>query len=171
MNKHAKYRRTKKGLVNLIYCNQKSSSKRRGHSGPSYSKQELKEWLYSQEFFHLLFDNWKRLDYQKGYSPSVDRLDDSLGYSFSNIQLTDWKTNNKKRALQVRAGDVYDGPHPHKKVMQYSQDGDFLAEYISCAETSRVLGLERRGITYACGKSISHKYYGFIFKYKEFKNG
>lgn len=100
-----KYQRSKKGVSGVIYLSQKLHSKRRGHSGPTYSKAELREWLYSQKKFHLLYDNWKRLDYQKNYKPSVDRIDDDLGYTISNIQLVTWRENNlKDNAGRFRVG-------------------------------------------------------------------
>lgn len=96
------YTRSKKGLISDLYGAQKSSSKRRGHNKPTYNLQELREWCFSQEIFHILYDNWKRLDFQRGYRPSLDRIDDRLGYTMANIQLMTWDENNKKGNLSKR---------------------------------------------------------------------
>ena len=114
------YHRSKKGLVAGIYSAQKQSSVRRKHNPPTYSKNELKEWLYSQELFHTLYDNWKRLDYQKDYVPSVDRLDDYVGYTMSNIQLMTWKENNEKGWADFNSGK---NRKRTKVVYQFNLDG------------------------------------------------
>lgn len=90
------HKRTKKGLVTALYGQQRGNSKARGHAMPTYSKAELRHWLFSQELFHLLYDNWKRLNFQSDYRPSVDRKDESIGYTIGNIQLMTWKENRVK---------------------------------------------------------------------------
>ena len=90
------YKKTKEGLVAKIYSSQCGSSKQRGHNQPTYTQSELQEWIYSQKKFHVLYDNWKRLDYQSRYKPSVDRKDDYIGYTISNIQLMTWQENMSK---------------------------------------------------------------------------
>ena len=60
-----KYRRTKDGLINTIYQNQKKASKKRNMGPPQYTQPELKNWLFSQKKFHILFNsriyNFKRV--------------------------------------------------------------------------------------------------------------
>ena len=63
--KSKEYSRTKKGLVATMFNNNKERGKKEAYLTPTYSKQELHDWLYSQPLFHKLYDNWKRLDYQK----------------------------------------------------------------------------------------------------------
>ncbi len=88
--------RTKKGKVSQIYNNQVKNSGIRLHDEPTYTKKELYEWCMSQKIFHTLYDNWKRLDFQTSYAPSIDRKNHKLGYNISNIQLMTWKENNDK---------------------------------------------------------------------------
>ncbi len=40
------FKRTKSGVVGDIYNTQKSSSKKRGHTPPEYTKQELKVFMF-----------------------------------------------------------------------------------------------------------------------------
>ena len=141
------YNRTKKGLVGKIYGNQRSKSRLRGHPLPTYSKQELKEWLYSKPLFHLLYNNWKRLDYQKDYVPSVDRKDDYLSYSIANIQILTWKENNSKGYLDKKEGR---NNKNSKAVIQYTKDGEFVAEYWSAMEAGRQTGINRGNISACC---------------------
>ena len=53
-----KWYRTKGGLIKVIYNNQIKSSIKRGHDKPSYSFEELKEWIVSRNNFNKLFSDW-----------------------------------------------------------------------------------------------------------------
>ena len=57
-NEHMKeYMRSLDGYFSKVYGGQRSSSKRRGHEMPSYSKQEFKDWV--MEFHRAkFFDLW-----------------------------------------------------------------------------------------------------------------
>jgi len=142
-----RYSRSKKGLVSKIYGNQKQSSIRRGHSLPTYSKEDLREWLYSQPLFHKLYDNYKRLDYQKAYAPSVDRKDDYLGYTINNIQLMTWKENNEKGYADFNSGR---NRKKTRVVYQFNLDGSFVCEHYSFKEASRQTGAGVGAISNCC---------------------
>ncbi len=96
-NKRAKkFKRSKSGVISQLYSAQKASSKKRGHRLPEYSREELKEWLYSQALFHELYNEWVQSGYTKRLKPSVDRVRDETHYCFSNIRLCVWYENNGK---------------------------------------------------------------------------
>lgn len=156
------YMKTKDGLVSRIYGNQNASSRKRGHNSVSYSKEELKEWLYSQEKFHLLYDNWKRLDFQKEYVPSVDRKDDYIGYTISNIQLMTWSENREKGHKDRKCG--INNKHS-KSIVQYSMEGKKLSVFHSIMEAERKTGIDNGNISKCClGKSKSAG--GYIWKHE-----
>ena len=162
---HSAYRteyfRTKKGLVDRIYSTQKSTSKRRGDVPPTYSRGELRGWLYSQEKFHLLYDNWKRLDYQSEYKPSIDRKNDYIGYTMSNIQLMTWGENNKKGISDTKNGI---NNKKSRSVLQFGLDGKLIAEHHSIRSAERKTGVSQRSIGAVCdGKRKSSV--GFIWRY------
>jgi len=136
-NAELEYRHTKKGLVTLIYANQRRNSIARGHNMPTYSKKELQEWLYAQVEFHRLYDNWKRLDHQKEYSPSVDRKNDCLGYTIDNIQLMIWMQNNAKSHKCNRNGKYAQS----KAVLMYEKDSSVPVLFISLSEAFRATGI------------------------------
>ena len=93
-NKKAKeYRRTKHGLVVKIYGDQLSSSRKRGHDKPKYNLKQLKKWIFNQENFDKLYNDWVASNYNKELTPSCDRLDNYKGYSLYNIRLVTWRDN------------------------------------------------------------------------------
>ena len=163
---YKEYHRTKTGLVAGIYANQKYRSRHRGHIMPTYTKQELQEWLYSQKKFHVLYDNWKRLDFQKMYAPSVDRIDNSIGYTLSNIQLMTWKENKDKSHKDRISGKLTSGL---RIVLQFTKDREFIAEYYSISQANRETGINIGNIA-ACCRDERKSAGGFIWKFKEQEN-
>ena len=88
--------RSKDGLIRRIYNRQRHSSKSRGHPMPEYELSWLKMWVSSQPKFDKLYDNWVKNNYNKNYTPSIDRKDNKKGYLKDNIQLMTRKENNDK---------------------------------------------------------------------------
>ena len=157
------WQRTKDGMMAVIFASQKSSSKRRCHNLPTYTLEDLREWAYAQSEFHIMYDNWKRLDYQRWYKPSVDRIDDSIGYTMSNIQLMIWKDNSNKRVLQLKEASAIS---THKLVIQISIDsGCIVNTFKSMGIASRTTGISKQNISATCiGKR--KKAGGFRWEYK-----
>ena len=85
-------RLTEYGVILEIYNGQRKSSRNRGHSYPSYTKEELTKWLYKHGFKEL-YNSYVKSGEDKWLRPSVDRLDDDKPYSFDNIRLGTWKDN------------------------------------------------------------------------------
>lgn len=135
------YRKSKLGLVNYIYHNQRLISKNKGVEPPAYSKQELSDWFYAQPNFEELYTNWEKGGYTKDTKPSVDRLDDSIGYNLNNIRLVSFRENVEKQYDKIRSGEKVT---IHKKVNQYDLEGKYLNTYISIAEAKRAVG--KKGI-------------------------
>ncbi len=145
------YLKTKKGVVTLIFKTQNKNSIKRGHTPPLYTKKDLKDWLYSQELFHHLFHLWEISGYDKMLKPSIDRIDNSLGYSFSNIQLMTWRENTAKE---------------YRPVLQYSKDGVFINEFISGQHASNYTGITQSNVSRCCS-GYRKTAGGFIWKYKD----
>ena len=104
-----KYYRTKKGLVSKIYCSQKDHSKRRRHQPPLYSRDELWGWINNEnniKKFNEIFEEWVKSGYAKDKILSIDRKDNSLPYSFDNIQLTTWDKNNNKSRISTKINRI-----------------------------------------------------------------
>jgi len=163
INKRSKsYFRTKGGLITRIYSNQISSSKTRKYSPPSYVKQELKDWLLSQEIFHELYYNWKASGYEKLLAPSCNRINDYKGYSLDNIELITWEENNIKYY-----SDKINGINNKnsKSVISICKITIVEVEYHSIRQAERETGTANQDISKCClGKRKSAGGYYWRFK-------
>jgi hypothetical protein len=97
-----KYEKTKKGFLVRMYRNMKSRI-----VGIQYKKAHLylgkelldKEIFYNialnDENFNKLFQEWELSGYNRKLTPSVDRIDSSLGYSVENIRFITHSENSR----------------------------------------------------------------------------
>lgn len=154
---------TKKALITRIYSNQKTNSKRRNHSLPSYSKEEFSDWLFSQKLFHELYNTWKTSGFESDLKPSIDREDPYLPYSFQNIRLTTWIENNTAGNLDRRTGK---NNKLGKPVQMCSPIGNHsvLREFHSQKEAERQTGIKSKSISVACYKNTLAG--GFKWRFK-----
>lgn len=162
-------------LAKKLYKTQCNHSIGRGHPLPSYSLSEFENWLITQPHFDLLYSAWVTSGYQKDLAPSADRLDTSLPYSLSNLELTTWQENRSRGALSKKDNELLVN---HRPVAAYNKDGTLHKEYMSMAEAMRELGgkaTQSWGISSVCDgvpiKDGRGRYYtprtykGFIWKW------
>jgi len=154
------WKRTKNGLISTIYNHQKSHSKDKNRPVPSYTKEEFKKWILSNPMFDILYSKWVKSGFKMSEIPSVDRIDDSKGYSFDNIQLMTFKDNNKKAHKMMRDGTLINS---HTPVIQYDKDMNFIAEFSSQKEAEEKTGINRKNISKACNCN-GRKAGGFYWK-------
>ena len=129
--------RTKAGVINTIYSSQRSSSRSRNHSLPTYTKQELKHWIYNQPLFHELYHDWKMSGYKKELKPSCDRTKDNKGYDLSRLKLMTWGENQKKGFMDRINGFGTQGS-VCKAVIQLTLHNEFVAEFHSISHATRM---------------------------------
>ncbi len=160
------FRQSIKGLITTIYQNQKKNSKSRGHNPPQYTKQELYIWITKQPNFEMLYNEWVISGYSKNKIPSIDRIDDSIGYSFENIQLVDFYTNKNKYNKQKIKGIAYKSNNT--PVIGTSTKTGENVEFHSISEAARCVSGSADGSANIC-KSIKNKTitaYGYKWEYK-----
>jgi hypothetical protein len=157
------YRRTKTGLITQIYASQKITSKKRKHSPPSYSKKELRQWMFGQDVFHTLFDQWVLSGFSKPTVPSCDRLDDYLPYTLNNIAITMW-AENELRGHQDRRNGVNN--KCSKEVIGIHKISGVKVEFCSTRQAERKTGIQHTNISACCTGKIKSRYAGgFLWKY------
>jgi len=151
--------KTKKQLIAQIYDNQRTCSRGRGHRPPEYNQRELSEWLFSQELFHKLYDEWKQSGFMSKLVPSVDRKHDEIHYCMNNIQLMTWDENRAK-------GNRDKGTRRKIAIVQLHKDGTYIATFDSGKDASIELGVSKQAIN-AVLKGRSKTAGGFKWGYSD----
>ena len=154
------YDKTEKGVIRVIYKTQKGNSVKRGHPVPSYSKSELKDWLYGNGFKDR-YDLWVKSGFKKDVKPSVDRIDDFKPYTIGNIRLVTWLDNRNKQYQDIESGAGTGGLRC-KKLIKMDSAGVTICEYISYNSAARDIG---HSLEYSIKNSTKCKF-GFFWAYK-----
>lgn len=138
------YKKTIRGLLNSMYNHQKTSSKRRKHILPNYSFEIFYLWALEKPELYTLFNLWVKSNYNKNSIPSVDRLNDNLPYTLSNIQLMTWGENNEKGKSTHLAGKL--GVHVDKLDLQ----NNFIKTYPNLSIPAKELNCSMGEISRVC---------------------
>jgi len=148
------YERTIDGLIAKIYKNQLTAAKKNTFKAPTYSKEELYQWVTNQANFLHLYNTWVVSGYSVGMKPSVDRINDYIGYTLSNIQLLTVNENIEKYRNDVRNGI---NTKVTKTVSCYSLlDGTYISTHFSITEAAKAYGISSSSISSACAGRIAH---------------
>jgi len=154
-------RKKPNGLLKSIYRNQKSHSKycyyRTARHSPDYSLDEFLIWTCSHvDEFYSLFEQWVMNNYDKKYTPSIDRIDRTKGYTLDNIQLMTWADNHKKGAIEM-------ANLRGQTVAMMDSDNNILRVFPSMANANAVTGITAGSICNVCnGKNKSAG--GYLWK-------
>lgn len=150
---------SKENKIKMMYKNQRSNAIQRGHELPNYDYEWLKEWLYNQELFHKLYEDYKNSGYKKDLCPSVDRINHLKTYSKDNIQLMTWEQNNYKGHIEN-----VDRINP----VIFIKDG-IRTEYLNMKECNVLTGISMSILSNVLyNENVFSK--GFLLKYKNPSN-
>ncbi len=142
--------RTIPWLVTRIYSNQRASSKRRGHSMPNYTKEQLKEWIIEQPNFNELYSNQIKSNYKKMLRLSCDRTDDNLWYCLTRLKLITWQENKDKWSKDMRDWILINWVNPQKAVIWTNKKTWIKTEYHSVREACRQTWVNHWNISQCC---------------------
>lgn len=137
-NNQTDYDRTEKGVIRVMYKTQVRNRKVKKLSAPEYSKLELSEWLYKNNF-KKLYEDWVASGYKKNLKPSVDRLDTNKGYSFDNIQLVTWG-ENFNFAVNDRINGIGTQGKCCKPVILFDKNNNEVCRFNSISKATRTFG-------------------------------
>ena len=161
-----KYSRSIPGVITEIYKAQVARSTKRWKNRPEYTKQWLTSWLNSQPNFKVLFHSWEVSGYLKELKPSIDRIDNDIPYTKSNIQLMTWQDNKDKASKDIRNVILIHGNKPQRGVIQFTKDMTYINSYASLSNAERATGVNHSSIANCC--RLGRKYAGnYIWRYKD----
>lgn len=165
------YRRSIKGLVKYIYAHQIRNCQVRGHNLPEYSSNELYKWFTSNNQALQVYNSWVKTGYDNEYKPSIDRLDNSKTYSFSNIECVTWYENKQRAYKGIRDNTIKTSSllnNGHRPVCQFDLDLNKIATFISLSEANRLTGIDHRGISRCCKEEkVAYKNYLWCYANRE----
>lgn len=152
--------RSKEGHIKKIHRNQKRVRTQ------EYTLEELTQWCLAQEIFHKLYKDWADSGYNKYLAPSINRIDNSMGYNFNNIEIMTWKENDVLGHEHCKLGLIYSG-NKNIEVEQYTLDGEYIREYPTVNRASIALGKSCAKEILKCCRGEFKQAQGFIWKFKE----
>ena len=122
---------------------------------PSYTLDELIEWLKEQPNLTELWEAHVESGYEHRLAPSIDRLDDDKPYTLGNIRLITNIENVRKAAADMRSGKLQT---THRKVTAYHRDGTTHSHHESINAAARaVKGYPTNIHKCATGKLKAHR--------------
>jgi len=151
---------SEKGVIRVIYKTQKRHNTLRGFGELPYSKKQLCDWMYNNNF-KCIFDDWTLSGNKKGMKPSIDRIDDFKGYSFKNITIGTWDKNREHQHNDIRSGKGTGGLRC-KSLLKIDINQNVVCEYVSYSSAVRDMGYS---LEYQIKKSTKCRN-GFFWKYK-----
>ena len=151
--------KTLNGVISGIYSHQKQSKE---FKIPTYTKTEFESWCLNNKTFTRLYDLWVAAGYIKDKKPTIDRLDNSKGYSFDNIRVVTWFENRNREYKDMQLGTS----NKCKGVMKYTVNNVFIEKYGSIKIAAKSNNMTAEYISECCrGKRKIYK--GFIWRFMD----
>jgi hypothetical protein len=131
---------------------------------PEYTLEELTQWCLEQDSYHKLHKDWQDSGYKKALTPSINRLDNSEGYKFSNIEITTWGENKRLGHEHSKLGLIFTG-NKSIKVNQYTLSGEFIKTYPTIRRAEVELGKDCHKEIVKCCKGVCKQCQGYVWRF------
>ncbi|WP_133173949.1 NUMOD1 domain-containing DNA-binding protein [Staphylococcus agnetis] len=161
---HRKYakalRRTKKGHLTQVYYGMKIRNKNKGFGKLPFTLTNFVEKYINSYEFVVLYEAYKKNNYEKVLAPSIDRINPKLGYFFENMQFITWNENKLKgekerKIISSKPVNMYD-----------YETGELIMKFSSAFEAAKYTGFHQGNIVKNL-KGRRNKVGGCKFKYVE----
>lgn len=103
LNATQKFRRTPKGVLTNLYSKMKERAKNKEIEMPDFDLKTFHEMFLEDKKFLRLFNEWEKSNYAKAKKPSIDRINNKIGYIKSNIHIVSWSENRFKQSMERRS--------------------------------------------------------------------
>lgn len=132
--------------------NPKSNSADRYNGLEICSREEFKSKFINDPQFLYIFDQWGKNNYDILYSPSIDRIDNSKGYTIDNIQILTHSDNSSK-------------DQDRTAINCYTKTGVFVKRFESQREAEEQLDNVYQANVWKCCNGLRKTSGGYRFEY------
>lgn len=153
--KGKRYRSTKIGRAKSLLHGYKREDKIYNRGECTLTEEDMYR-LWEQCCYWCGETDWLKL--------GADRLDNSKPHTKENCVCACWKCNTERSIEYLKENNMLNSFTP-KSVIQYTLDGEFVSEYETISEASRVNGIKVTNICKCC-KGKANKAGGYVWKYK-----
>lgn len=102
-NATQKFRKTPKGVLTNLYSKMKERAKNKNIELPDFDLKEFHEMYLKDTIFLRIFYEWEKSNYAKAKKPSIDRINNKIGYLKNNIHMISWSENRFKQSMERRS--------------------------------------------------------------------
>ena len=102
-----KYSRTFNGIIRKLYWHQILRSQKKQWPLPTYTFEQLRDWINKHKKFKKLYDKWRNKGFVRGDIPTIDRIKEGYPYEINNIQVLTQRDNAGKSAKYRWAHGIF----------------------------------------------------------------
>ena len=149
------YQNTFNGRLSYMYRHMLQRHKQKNYS-EICSRKDFEDMAKESNTLKILFKNWEDSLFDFKLTPTVDRIDNNLGYLLSNIQFLTKSDNCAKGNIETKTGRTHN-PTFFKKVKLFNQNEEHVFETGKLA--CDFLKLNRTAVSQAIKKQCKVKGY------------